>query len=134
MDIEAVMDELAERLASIPDLRVYAWSPGTATPPAAIVGYPTEYRFDDTYQRGLDTMSVPVVVLVGRTTDRTARTALAGYVAGSGPASVKATLERTRYASASSALVTRAEFDAYDLGGVSYLAAIFDVIMMGKGR
>lgn len=134
MDVESVMEELAGRLDSIPDLRVYAWPPGSVTPPAAVVGYPADYSYDQTYQRGQDQMTIPVVVVVGRTTERTSRTALTGYVAGTGPRSVKGRLDGRGYAALDLAHVATVEFDVYEVGGVSYLAAIFDVTVVGPGR
>ena len=133
MYLDAVMDEVAARLGEIAGLRVYSWPPGSVTPPAAVVGYPTTYRYDATYGRGQDTMSLPVVVVVGRPTDRPSRDQLAQYVAGSGPASVKTVLEGGSWSACGEVTVTGAEFDVYTLGGTDYLAAIFDLDIAGPG-
>ena len=94
MDLAAVMDELGDRLATINGLRVHRWPPDNISPPAAIVSYPDSYEFDSTYSRGMDRVEVPVVVVVGKVSERAARARLSGYIAGSGPASVKHVLER----------------------------------------
>src|SRR5690606_41488359 len=94
MDLSAVMDELGDRLATISGLRVHRWPPDNITPPAAIVSYPDSYEFDSTYSRGMDRVEVPVAVAVGKVSERAARARLSGYIAGTGPASVKHVLER----------------------------------------
>ena len=132
MDLGAVMDEVAELLATLTDLRVYAWPVEQAQPPAAIVAYPTAYTFDETYNRGMDRMTLPVVVLVGRAVDRTARDKLSSYV--DGPASVKRTLESGGpYQAFDTVRVGSPDFDIYELAANKYLAAIFDLDITGKG-
>lgn len=133
MDVAAVMSEFGDRLGTIPDLRVFDSPPGSVTPPAAVVGYPTRYEFDETYGRGMDTMTIPVVVVVGRPTDRPTRDALSRYVSGSGPYSVKAALESGSHLACHMTRVTAVDFDAYTIGGTDYLAAIFDVDVAGPG-
>jgi hypothetical protein len=133
MNLDDVMDEIATRLDTIAGLRCFAWPPGTATPPAAIVSYPNDYTYDETYGRGMDRMTLPVVVLVGRPTDRSTRDALAQYVNGSGAASVKAVLESGTYTALHTLRVMSADFDVYQLGGTDYLAAIFELDIAGQG-
>lgn len=133
MNLDDVMDELATRIDTVAGLRVFAWPPGTATPPAAIVGYPTNYTYDETYKRGMDRMNLPVVVLVGRPTDRSTRDAISQYVAGSGSASLKAVIESGTYTAFHTVRVVSVDFDVYQLGGVDYLAGIFDLDIAGSG-
>lgn len=134
MDLAVIMAEVAARLDTIAGLRCFAWPPGTATPPAAVVGYPTEYRYDETYGRGMDRMTLPVVVLVdGKPTDRKARDRLAAYVNGSGSSSIKAVLESGVYTALDTLRVTGVEVDVYQLAAVEYLAAIFDIDIAGQG-
>lgn len=71
-----VMDEVGDRLDTIPGLRVYRYPADSVAPPAAVVTYPLEYRFDEAYTRGMDRMSLPVVVLVGKVSDRASRNRL----------------------------------------------------------
>ena len=94
MILSTVMDELATRLRSIGSgLRVAAYPPDTATPNIAVVTYPDRLEFDATFNRGEDTMTIPVVVLVGKVSDRATRNTIAQHVAGGGPKSIKAVLE-----------------------------------------
>lgn len=133
MNIDDVMDEISTRLDTITGLRCFAWPPGAAVPPAAVVGYPSRYDYDETYGRGMDRMTLPVVVLVGRPTDRSTRDAMAQYVNGSGSASIKAVLESGTYTALHTLRVMSADFDVYQLGGTDYLAAIFELDIAGQG-
>src|SRR5690606_8954767 len=94
MVLAAVRDELGDRLATINGLRVHRWPPDNISPPAAIVSYPDSYEFDATFSRGTDRVEIPVVVVVGKVSERAARARLSGYIAGSGPRSVEHALER----------------------------------------
>jgi hypothetical protein len=133
MNLASVMDAIATQLGTISGLRVFGWPPGSLTPPAAVVGYPSTYTFDETYGRGMDRFTVPVVVVVGKATDRTARDALGAFVNGSGSSSVKAVLEAGTYSAFHELRVVSVEFDTYEIGATPYLAAIFDIDVVGTG-
>lgn len=134
MIVAEVMEELAVRLDTIDGLRAFGWPVGSLVPPAAVVGYPDQYRFDASYGRGYDTMTIPIVVVVGKATDRTARDLISAYVSGSGASSVKAVIESGPYTSLVTATVTGVTFDTYTKAAVDYLAAVFDVDITGPGR
>lgn len=135
VDLAQVMQELADQLATIDGLRAYGWPPGKVPPPAAIVTYPSTYTYDDTYGRGSDTMTLQVVVLVGRPTDRTSRDNLGVYVNGSGASSVKQVLESGNgsWTTFDLVRVSDADFDVYEEAGQKYLAAIFNLDLEGPG-
>lgn len=137
MKVGDVMDEIAGRLRLAPSLagRTFAYPPGTITPPAAIVAYPTNGTFDATYGRGVDTMTGVVVVAVGRPTERQTRDRLTKYVDGSGPESVKALLDGDEddYASCDGVTVTDWETDVYTIGGTDHLCAVFSLDIAGPG-
>lgn len=133
MNLAGIMDELATRLRTIDGWTVYAHPPGRVTPPAAVVGYPEEYVFDRTYRRGMDEVTLPVVVVVGKVSDRAARDALGAYLDGSGSSSIKATLDGDGYTAFDTASVVKAEIDTVMIAGTAYLAAIFDVQVGGQG-
>ena len=134
MNIAEVMDELAERLDTIPGLRVSAEFVGSPNPPHAIVALPRG-DFDKTYGRGMDTWELPIVVLVGKVREKTARDNASPYVSGSGPKSVKQVLEDPAYtyASLDTLRVQGFEFDVYTFGGIDYLAAEFTLDIAGDG-
>ena len=136
MDVGAVMDEVAGRLRQAPSLageRTFAYPPGSVAPPAAIVSYPSDITFDAAYRRGMDRMTLSVVVVVGKPTDRTCRDQLAKYVKGDGDESVKQLVDGNggSYTSCDVAVVAGAEFDVVNIGGADYLAAVFTINIAG---
>lgn len=131
VNLADVMDQVATQLDTISGLRVMAWPAGSVSPPTAIVGYPDKYDFDAAYGRGADIISLPVVVVCGRATDRTARDAIGAYANGSGASSVKAVVEAGTYTAFDTVRVTGVDFDIYTEAGVSYLAAIFTLDIAG---
>ena len=133
VNLANVMDEIATQLATIAGLRVTAYPDGKVSPPAAVVTMPSTYTFDETYQRGGQRMTLPVVVLVSGTVPRTARNALAAYASATGAKSIKSVLESGTHAAFDQVTVTRVEFDAYQVGAVTYPAAIFDLDIYGSG-
>lgn len=133
LDVATIMEEIAAQLDTIPGLRAFGWPPGHVSPPAAIVAFPETITYDATYGRGSDTLKLQVVVLVGRPTERQSRDALAQYLNGSGAASVKETLEAGVYDTVDSLRVASADSDVYEQGADKYLAAIFDIDIIGSG-
>lgn len=133
MDLADVMDEVASRLDTITGLRCFAYPPGTVNPPAAVVSYPDTYTYDETYGRGSDRLSLPVVVVVGKVSDRSARDQIGAYVDGSGARSVKAVLESGTYTAFDELRVVSVEFDVVTIGGTDYMAALFTLDILGSG-
>jgi hypothetical protein len=135
VNLASVMDAISARLDTIAGLRCFAYPPGSVVPPAAVVGYPTTYGYDETYGRGVDRMSLPVVLVIGKVSDRVARDQLAAYVSGSGTVtvSVKTVIEGGTYTAFDVVRVTGVELDTYTIGATDYLAAIFDLDILGKG-
>lgn len=133
MILSDVMDELAARLDTIVGLRVFAFPADNIPAPAAVVGYPETIAFDVSSSRGVDMMTVPIFLLVGRVTDRTARDVLAPFCDGSGPSSIKAVLATQGYVAMSSVRVASADFQVVSVAGVDYLTAVFTVNVHGPG-
>jgi hypothetical protein len=127
------MDQVTTRLDTIAGLRCFGYPPDSITPPAAIVTYPEEITFDSTYGRGADTVTLPVIVAVGKVHDRATRNLVDAYLAGSGAASIKAVIEAGTYTAFDSVRVIRAEFDIVTIGSGDYLAAVFDLDIIGDG-
>lgn len=133
MILSDVMDELGVRMDTVSGLRVYAFPPDTVSPPAAIIGFPDEYTYDATYGRGSDRMTLPVIVVVGRLSDRSARDRVSAYVSGSGTSSIKACLDGQGYTSCDTVRVASVDIESVSIGGTDHLAAIFHTIISGKG-
>jgi hypothetical protein len=134
MNLADVMDQVAARANTIPDLRVSAWPPGTIPAPGAWIAYPEGYDYDATHGRGMDRIpDLPLIVVVGKASDRAARNQLAEYVNGAGPRSIKAVLESGTYTAFDTLRVTSVDFDILTRGGSNYLAALFTLDIAGRG-
>jgi hypothetical protein len=128
LDLNATMDALGVRLATIAGLRVFDFPPDALTVPAAVVAFP-ELDFDQTYQAGADRATFPVHILTGKVSERASRDEIGKFAARAGASSVKTTLEAdpTLAGAVDSLRVRRATFSTMTVGGAEYLAATFDV-------
>ncbi|TCC26726.1 hypothetical protein [Kribbella speibonae] len=134
MDLGAVMQEIADELDTIADLRVYGYPADSVNAPAAIVTYPGELTYDGSYGRGMDRIpDLTVVVLVGKVSERTARDRISQYCNGSGSASIKAVVEAGTYTEFDTVRVASVSFDIVAIAAVEYLAATFTLDIAGQG-
>lgn len=137
MNVEDVRADLAQALRTVDGMagRVFDYPPDTVAPPSAYVTYPESGTFDETYGRGMDSLLMPIVVVTGRVTDRTALTRLSGFMSGQGGESVARAVDRYNSTATAydDARVSRFETDPVLIGGVDYIAAIFDVEVFGQG-
>lgn len=161
-DITAIREAIAQSLTAISGLRTFAYVPDAVPTPAAIVGRP-EVDFDTTYRRGTDTIRLPVLILVGRATDRSAQMALdAFFETGVGEirliddagvylttdggepfvlnvraASVKSAIEEDPTLGGvvmSTRVVRAADYGAYTVGGLTLLGAEWTVEVLAAGE
>lgn len=136
MDLAAVMQAVADRLDTIAGLRVFAYPPDMPpSPPAVVVSYPDTLTYDETYGRGMDRLELPIVVLVGKVSDRASRDKIAMWVNGSGATSIKTVLESGTYTAFDTIRCMRVEFDIVTFGGTGseLLAATITVDIAGSG-
>lgn len=134
MNLDAVMQAVADRIDTIADLRVYAYPPDTIQPPAAVVTYPGTLRYDETYGRGMDRIpDLTVVLLVGKVSDRATRGLITKYAKGSGATSIKTVVESGTYTAFDVVTVTEVSFDVIAIGAVEHLAATFTLDIAGQG-
>lgn len=130
LDLNAVMDAIGARLLGVTGLRVYDYAADAASPPAAIVALPETVEYDTVAGRAADRVVIPVTVLVGRVSDRAARSRLAEFVSGTGDSSVKTAIEGgdpVLGGAAQTVRVAEARIDVVTIGAVDYLGASFDV-------
>lgn len=127
MDVAAIMDEVAGRLRTIPDLanRTFAYPPDKITPPSAIVVYPED--IDYRAAGGKARFILPVVVLASRVNVRVARDKVLAFVNSSGPSSVIAVLESGAYATFDDFAVTKEEPDVITIAETDYLGGLFNL-------
>lgn len=133
MNLGDVMDQLAARLDTIAGLRCFAWPTANLTPPGAIVLYPDDYTYDLTYGRGSDTLTIPVLIVDGKPSDRSTRDRIAAYANGSGARSVKQVLESGTYAAFDDVFVRGVEFNPVTIAGVDHMTALFTLDITGPG-
>jgi hypothetical protein len=128
-----VMDEIARELGTIEGLRAYPWPVTNPSPPCAIGLFPESYKYDETYGRGVDRMTLQFTLMVGRTSERSARDLLGSFMDGSGPKSVKRVLEAGQYNSFDTIRVTQVDVDVFTMASVDYWGATFDMDILGPG-
>jgi hypothetical protein len=133
MDLANVMQAIADRLSTIDGLTCFGYPPAKVTPPAAWVDYPDLIKFDETYGRGMDTMPLMVVVVLGRVSDQSVRDQMGAYANGSGVSSIKQVLETGTYTAFDLVSVTGVDFDFVTLAGINYLSGVFNLAIAGKG-
>ncbi len=83
---------LETRLATISGLNARDKAPATIVPPMAFP-LPGTIEFDETMNRGVDSYTFTVRLLVQRAIDQVAQENLDPYLAGSGASSIKAAIE-----------------------------------------
>lgn len=133
MIIADVAAELAERLQTIPKLNGFPYWVKKVPVPGFTVGLPERIEYDQTYGRGLDKITFPVLVLVGMVSSAQSARDLDAYMDGSGARSFKAVLNPTGWSSCDDVFVVTAVPDTYLSGGVTLLGAEFTVDVYGQG-
>lgn len=133
MDIALSMDEVAEKLRTIPKLvSVQAHAASSITVPGAVLGYPS-MQYHVTYARGATRMTLPIWVVIAKASDEAARDKLSAFASDSGPSSVIAVLEAGSYTQFDELTVTSMEPDSITVGTSDYLAAMFSLDLIGRG-
>lgn len=125
--VAALRDGIATQLALVPNLRVSATFLDAPRPPVAMV-LPDGIDYDLNANRGADTFTFIVSLLVGRADDRAAQRNIDVYVVG--PDSVKAAIEqdRTLGGAANTCRVTQMRnYGQVSVGDVVYLGVEFEV-------
>lgn len=133
MNVDDVAEEIVTQLDTIAGLRCHKGPPDSITPPVGVLVLPDSIDFDQTYGRGSDRITWPLLVVVARITDRTVLRDIGAYCDGSGASSVKAVLEAGAYTAFDTLRVTRVEFDVLNWQNVDYQAAIFELDIFGQG-
>ena len=121
---------IATNLASITGLRTAAVMPDNPSPPIAIV-QPDSINYDDTFQRGMQTYTFTVIVLVGRVAERSAQNAIDAFCSSTGASSIKLAIERDKTLGGKVYDLRVTDMRAYatiPVGEVNYLAAEFVVL------
>lgn len=127
--VTGIRTGLASTLGSIKGLRTAAYIPEDPKPPIAVVMAPN-ISYDLSFQRGMDSYSFTVMVIVGRVSDRTAQATLDAFCNPVGAFSVKAAIhsDPTLGGACQNARVTEmTNYGSVAIGDVEYLSAEFTV-------
>jgi hypothetical protein len=128
--VSDLREGIAKNLRTITGLRAVATVPDNPTPPIAVI-YPQNIEFDDSFNRGLQTYSFRVVVIVGRADERSAQNRLDSFVASTGPTSIKLAIESDKTLSGKAfdtRVVAMTNYGSLDISEVTYLSAEFTVL------
>jgi hypothetical protein len=128
--VSDLREGIAKNLRTITGLRAVATVPDNPTPPIAII-YPQNIEFDDSFNRGLQTYSFRVVVIVGRADERSAQNRLDSFVASTGATSIKLAIESDKTLSGKAfdtRVVAMTNYGSLDISEVTYLSAEFTVL------
>ena len=128
--VSELRDGLKANLATISGLRTADTVPDNPSPPIAIV-LPQSVSYDDTFQRGMNTYTFSVLVIVNRVSERTAQNSLDAYVSGTGSSSIKRAVEVDKTLNGKAFDVRVSELRNYGditIGEINYLSAEFVVL------
>lgn len=134
MKIRLVAQEMTVRLETITKLNGFPYWIKKVPVPGFTIGLPERIAYDQTYGRGLDKITFPVLVVVGPVSSEQAARDLEAYMDGSGPRSFKQILNPPGWESCDDVCVTEAVPDTYMSGGVFLLGAEFTVDVHGQGE
>jgi len=133
MDIQAIQQGLAAAAATITGLRGYPSLIDAINPPA-FAPVELELSYDRTFQAGAYGMVETLFscgLYVSRGDSDAGRAALVGYLAPTGPTSIKAALEANRSLGGTAKNLeverVRGAYRLYTIGLTDYLGAVFDV-------
>lgn len=133
MIIHEVATEITERLGTIPKLNGFPYWIKKVPVPGFTVGLPELIEYDQTYGRGLDKITFPILVLVGQVSSAQSARDLEAYMDGSGARSFRAVMDAEPWQSCDDVFILSAEPDTYVSGGVTLLGAEFTVQVHGQG-
>lgn len=131
--IREARERLAAALSKIPGLQASPYMLGSPTPPAAHI-IPTAVSFDEAMAGGLDERTFTVQVFAALGLDKGAQIVLDGFLARSGPKSVKQALESDRRLGGLVQDLRVTEMSSYNvvtLDARQMLSADFTVVVYG---
>ena len=117
-------------LATISGLRVSDFQPDNINPPVAIV-FPIGVNYDETFQRGMQTYTFSVQVIVGRVSERSGQNSIDAYISSTGTNSIKLAIESNKTLSGKAFDLRVTDMRNYGellVGEVNYLSAEFVVL------
>lgn len=123
-------------LQTVSGLRVLDTLPDSANIPTngalAVVGM-VDMTYDFTLNRGFDSATLSVLVIVGRMSESAAQDRLDGYLQSSGSSSIKAAIEadKTLSGAVQTLRVTQAVSGTITVANIDYLSYRYEVTLIG---
>ena len=133
--ISAVADALETTIENVSNLRVFSELEDIVNPPACVITF-QGIEFDTAMQRGLDTMSFELLVIVQRSNIRTAVDKIEGYITGSGSSSIRQTIFNSPtlgLSDTNARCVNVSSTENMSVNGVDWLGASMQVQVYTKG-
>jgi hypothetical protein len=121
---------IKNNLATISGLRTSDYQPDNPNPPIAIV-FPISVNYDEAFQRGMQTYTFAVQVIVGRVSERTGQSAIDAYCSSTGANSIKLAIESDKTLAGKAFDLRVTDMRNYGellVGEVNYLSAEFVVL------
>lgn len=131
-----VRDNMKTALQSVSGLRVLDTLPDSANIPTngalAVVGM-LDMTYDFTLNRGFDSATLSVLVIVGRMSESAAQDRLDGYLQSSGATSIKTAIEadKTLGGAVQTLRVTQAVSGTITVANIDYLSYRYEVTLIG---
>lgn len=128
--VSGLRDGIKANLATITGLRTTDTVPDNPNPPIATV-LPQTVTYDNAFNRGMNTYTFAVLVIVNRVSERTAQNSLDAYVSSTGSSSIKLALESDKTLGGRAYDLRVSEMRNYGeitIGEINYLSAEFTVL------
>lgn len=122
-NLEDIMDQIGVALSQIHGLNWFDYPPKSAQAPFAFCDFPETLVFDGAMRRGMDRVTINVVVGVSSQVDKSSRSLLAAYGASTGPKSIKDYIDRAEIGQ--SCRVVSVEFGMIALASGVFSGATF---------
>lgn len=128
--VSELRDGLKANLATISGLRTTDTVPDNPSPPISVI-VPQSVKYDDTFQRGMNTYTFSVLVIVQRSSERTGQNSLDAFVSGTGSKSIKRAVESDKTLGGKAFDVRVTDLRNYGdvtIGEINYFSAEFIVL------
>jgi hypothetical protein len=128
--VSELRDGLKVNLATISGLRTTDTVPDNPNPPIAVI-LPQSVEYDNAFNRGMNTYTFSVLVIVHRVSERSAQNSLDTYISSTGSSSIKLALESDKTLNGKAYDLRVSEMRNYGeltIGEINYLSAEFTVL------
>lgn len=129
-----VMKEIGDAVDQIGGLRIYRYPVPKVISPAAVVGYPEEGTFRSSYGRGIARMTIPLMIMVPRPTERTTLKRASLYLDGSGSSSIAEKMDSWTWNTCHSVTAGDWDIEVVQMAGIDQLMITINLDVIGAGK